>query len=75
MVQTVGITKAITSLTDVRDKFNLCQSNNPQFFTEWHENLLKLTEQEKQSLDRLKNRFFYYFEEGGLTEGTSLTTS
>ena len=70
MVPTVGITKAITSLTDIRDKFNLRQSDDPQFFTEWYENLPELTESEKESLDGLKNRFFYYFEEGGLTEGT-----
>ncbi|HBB33572.1 MAG TPA: type I restriction endonuclease subunit R [Cyanobacteria bacterium UBA8803] len=70
MVQTVGITKAITNLEEVREKFNLSQSNDPVFFTEWLEAQESLSDSEKQSLDRLKNRYFSYVDKGKIAEGT-----
>ncbi|HAG84319.1 MAG TPA: type I restriction endonuclease subunit R [Cyanobacteria bacterium UBA12227] len=70
MVQTVGITKAITNLNEAHDKFNLRQTADPIFFTEWFEDLPELTDSEKESLNRLKNRYFYYAADGSITEGT-----
>ncbi|MCL1466261.1 type I restriction endonuclease [Argonema galeatum] len=70
MVETVGITKAITNLNDIRSKFNLSEATDPQFFTEWYEELPEIGESEKQSLNRLKNRYLYYAGEGPITEGT-----
>lgn len=70
MVQTVGITKAITNLEAAQEKFNLSQTDDHLFFTEWYENLPELNEREKTELDRLKNRFLYYVRKGKLTEGT-----
>ncbi|MCL1473747.1 type I restriction endonuclease [Argonema antarcticum] len=70
MVETVGITKAITNLNDIRSKFNLSEATDPQFFTEWYEELPEIGESEKQSLNRLKNRYLYYAAEGPITEGT-----
>lgn len=70
MVQTVAITEAIISLNEAHNQFNLIRSSDPQFFTEWFEELPELTEAEKQSLNRLKNRYFYYAADGAITEGT-----
>jgi hypothetical protein len=39
MVQTVGITKAITNLNEAHEKFNPIQTADTQFFIEWFEDL------------------------------------
>jgi Type I restriction enzyme R protein N terminus (HSDR_N) len=70
MVQTIGIRKAITNLNEAHKKLNLNQNNEPNFFTEWFENLPELNKSEKKSLDRLKNRYLYYSADGAITEGT-----
>lgn len=67
MVQTVGITKAITNLNEAHDKFNLSQTTEPQFFTEWFEDLPEITDSEKESLNRLINRYLYYAASGANT--------
>ncbi len=70
MVQKIGITKAITNLNEAHSKFNLRQSTDPLFFREWFEDLPEISESEKQFLNRLKNRYFYYAADGAITEGT-----
>ncbi|GAB1542244.1 hypothetical protein NUACC21_49180 [Scytonema sp. NUACC21] len=70
MVQTVGITKAITNLNEAHAKFNLSQTGESEFFTEWFEDLPELTDSEKAFLDRLKRRYLYYAGDGSITEGT-----
>lgn len=70
MVQTIGITKAITNLEEVREKFHITQSNDPTFFTEWLEAEDSLSDFEKRSFDRLKNRYFSYVDKGKIAEGT-----
>ncbi|MBW4615879.1 MAG: type I restriction endonuclease subunit R [Desmonostoc vinosum HA7617-LM4] len=70
MVQTVGITKAITNLNEAHEKFKLSQTADQEFFTEWFEDLPKLTTSEKESLNKLKNRYLYYASDGAITEGT-----
>jgi hypothetical protein len=70
MVLTLAITEAIISLNDAHDKFNLSRSDEPNFFTEWFDNLPEVSEQEKEALNRLKNRYLYYAADGALTEGT-----
>jgi hypothetical protein len=70
MIQTVGITKAITNLNEAYDKFNLRQTADTQLFTEWLADLSELTDSEKESLNRLKNRYLYYAADGAITEGT-----
>lgn len=69
MVQTVGITKAITNLNEAHAKFNLSPTADSQFFTEWFEDLPKLTDSEKPSMNRLKNRYLYYADDGAIAEG------
>jgi hypothetical protein len=71
MLQETAITRAITKLSDVRSKFNLNRSDDPQFFTEWFREVPELTESEKVSLERLRNRYLYYLEEGEISEGTA----
>lgn len=70
MVQTVGITKAITNLEEVREKFNLSLSNNSGFFTEWLEAEDPLSDSDRRSLDRFKTRYFAYVDKGKIAEGT-----
>ncbi|KAF3885260.1 MULTISPECIES: type I restriction endonuclease subunit R [Nostocales] len=70
MIQTVGITKAITNLNQAHAKFNLSQNTDSEFFTEWYEDLPELTVSEKTFLDRLKRRYLYYAADGSITEGT-----
>ena len=70
MLKTVGITKAITNLNEAHTKFNLSQTNESEFFTEWFEDLPELTDSEKASLNRLKSRYLYYAVDGSITEGT-----
>jgi hypothetical protein len=70
MVQTVGITKAITNLEEVREKFHLSPSNNPAFFTEWLEAVDSLSDSDRRALDRLKTRYFAYVDKGKIAERT-----
>ncbi len=70
MVQTVGITKAITNLNEAHNKFNLTQTGDLQFFTEWFEDLPEITDREKEFLNRLKNRYLDYAADGAIAEGT-----
>ena len=70
MVETIAVTQAITKLNDIHDKFNLIPATEPQFFTEWMDELPDITDGEKANLDRLKNRYLYYVADGGISEGT-----
>ena len=70
MAQTFAISKAVESLSQVREKFKLVASSDPQFFTEWCENLPKLTDAEKSTLDHFKQRFLAHRDRGELAEGT-----
>lgn len=70
MVQTVGIAKAISNLNEAHSKFNLSPTSDVQFFTEWFEDLPDISDLEKESLHRLKNRYIYYAADGEITEGT-----
>ncbi len=70
MVETIAVTRAITNLNEANEKFNLTQTNEPQFFLEWFSGLPDITEAERASLDRLKNRYLYYVADGAISEGT-----
>ena len=73
MVETVAVTKAIVNLKDVRDRFHLHEAIDERFFTEWQEKLPEMSADERNVLDRLKARYFYYADEGAMTEGTIKT--
>ncbi|NJL63480.1 MAG: type I restriction endonuclease subunit R [Methylacidiphilales bacterium] len=70
MAQTIGIRKAINNLNEAHKKLNLSQNSQTNFFTEWFDNLPELEESEKNTLNRLKNRYLYYSADGAITEGT-----
>lgn len=72
MVETVAVTRAITNLNQAHEKFRLTQTNDPQFFTEWYEDLPNITDAEKASLDRLKNRYLYYIADGAIIDPDSI---
>lgn len=69
MVQTYPISKTITPLADLEERFNLTPTQNDQFFTEWYQNLPELTSQELATLEAIKKRFERHRKRGSLAEG------
>jgi hypothetical protein len=67
---TLGITKAITNLTEAHIKLGISPSPNATFFAEWKQPLPPLSNSEKTRLDHLKQRYLYYADSGAITEGT-----
>jgi hypothetical protein len=70
MVQSKPISKTITSLDDLEEKFNLRPTKNEQLFPEWHQDLPELTDTEIATLDQIRNRFLRHRKRGSLAEGT-----
>lgn len=70
MIQTLAVTKAMTSLSQAHQLLQLSAAQDPAFFTDWFGNLPNLTTQEKSLLDRYRDRYFYYAEDGAISEGT-----
>lgn len=70
MIQTLAVTKAMTSLSQAHQLLQLSPAQDPAFFTDWFENLPDLIEQEKSLLDHYRDRYFYYAEDGAISEGT-----
>ncbi|MBW4556250.1 MAG: restriction endonuclease subunit R [Trichormus sp. ATA11-4-KO1] len=56
------------TLTYLKEKFALAKSEEPQFFTEWFDSLPKISELEKQYLDRVKKNYLSLFETAPLLE-------
>ena len=69
MVQTYPISKTITTLDDLEQRFNLSATENDQFFSEWQQCLPELTFQERETLDQIKQRFLRHRKRGPLAEG------
>jgi len=67
---TVGVTKAITNLSEAHAKLGLSPSQDTNFFAEWKDALPALTAEQKGTLDRLKQRYLSYADRGAITEGT-----
>jgi hypothetical protein len=70
MVQTLAISKAITTLDELREKFNLNPTTDNNFFTEWFQDLPELTDEEKAALDRVRQRFVRHRDRGEVAEST-----
>jgi len=70
MTQILGITKAVTSLTEAQIRLNLQQARDVTFFDEWATALPALTRAEQTTLGRLKARYQYYQADGAITEST-----
>ncbi len=69
MVQTYPIAKPITTLAELKQRFNLSATDNDQFFSEWQQDLPDLTSQERETLDQIKRRFERHRERSPLAEG------
>ncbi|MEM6433473.1 MAG: type I restriction endonuclease subunit R [Cyanobacteria bacterium P01_D01_bin.115] len=67
---TAGITKVLTNLNEAHAKLGVLPSQDPDFFTEWQASLPTLTAGQQATLDRLKQRYLYYADNGAITEGT-----
>jgi hypothetical protein len=70
MVQTKPISKTITSLLNLRERFNLTPTSNAQFSPEFTQDLPEVTAGETATLDQIRNRFLRHRERGSLAEGT-----
>jgi len=70
MVTTIGVRETIKSLNDLQAKFNLTQTEDDNFFTEWYENLPEITDAEQIALERIKQRYNYHRLYSQLLEGT-----
>jgi hypothetical protein len=68
--QVIAITEAITNLATAEARFSLYRSTNSQFFTEWYDNLPSVTESEKNTLDRIRQRYLYHRNQASPLEET-----
>ncbi|MBD2104457.1 type I restriction enzyme HsdR N-terminal domain-containing protein [Leptolyngbya sp. FACHB-261] len=69
MTTTRATSKTIPTTAVVEDKFGLTLTADPQFFTEWRENLPNLTDLEKETLNLLQQRFAAHRRRGTVSEG------
>lgn len=70
MLSSRAVTEAVTSLNDAERILQITRSHDPDFFLEWRDALLELTDLERQTLDRLKERYLYYAADNTIAEGT-----
>lgn len=64
-----AITKRITTISEAEKQFNLVRTADVNFFLEWTEDSINLTDSEKAVLDRIKARYRYHRANGHLAEG------
>jgi len=69
MIQTYPMSKTITTLEALEQKFKLSPTDNELFFQEWQQDLPELTDQEKETLEQIKRRFLRHRKRVSLTEG------
>ncbi|NET61642.1 MAG: type I restriction endonuclease subunit R [Symploca sp. SIO2E6] len=69
MIKTVPISKTITSLEDLEQRFKLSPTDNDFFFQEWQQDLPELTSQERETIDQIKRRFERHRKRGTIAEG------
>jgi Type I restriction enzyme R protein N terminus (HSDR_N) len=70
MVQTLAISKAMTSMAEVQARFGLDYATDPTFFLEWQQNLPLLTAADRTQLAHIQQRFIQHRDRGSLPEGT-----
>ncbi|WP_287238977.1 MULTISPECIES: hypothetical protein [unclassified Okeania] len=69
MIQTYPISKTITTLDDLEQRFKLSPTDNDLFFQEWQQDLPEVTAEEKEKLDQIQGRFLRHRKRSPLTEG------
>jgi hypothetical protein len=70
MVVALAVTKAITNLQEAHQKLGVAPAVSNNFFTEWRGQFPELNSTEITHLDRLKQRYVEYADNGSITEGT-----
>jgi predicted type IV restriction endonuclease len=70
MVQTLAISKAMTSMAEVQARFPIDYATDLAFFLEWQQDLPSLTDAEKAQLTHIQQRFIQHRDRGSLPEGT-----
>jgi hypothetical protein len=70
MAQTLVISKAMTSMDQVRSRFSIAYATDENFFPEWKHDLPALTELEQSQLSHIQRRFLEHRDRGSLPEGT-----
>jgi hypothetical protein len=69
MVQTLPISKAMTSMAQVQARFAIDYATESNFFPEWQDNLPALAEHESAQLAHIQQRFIEHRDRGSLPEG------
>jgi Type I restriction enzyme R protein N terminus (HSDR_N) len=70
MVQTLAISKAMTSMAEVQARFPIDYATDPAFFREWQQDLPSLTDADRSQLSHIQQRFIQHRDRGSLPEGT-----
>ena len=67
---TLAVTEAIKSIVQAETMFELKRSIQLNFFTEWHEDLPALTDEEESVCDRIKASYLHNSAEGPVSKST-----
>jgi hypothetical protein len=70
VVATKPIAKTVTSLDDLKQRFNLSPAPSDSFFAEWRCDLPSLSEVEQAAIGEIYQRFRRHRDRGTLSEGT-----
>ena len=70
MSQVLAISENITTFRQVEQKLGLFLSDEPDFFSEWSEELPALTAVERSRLDEVRQNYLYQISDGALLEET-----
>jgi Type I restriction enzyme R protein N terminus (HSDR_N) len=70
MVQTLAISKAMTSMAQVQSRFAIDYATDPAFFGEWQQDLPLLSDTDRAQLAHIQQRFIEHRDRGSLPEGT-----
>ncbi len=70
MTQIFPIERTLKTFSQLQSQFNLQRSTDDQFFTEWLNADIELTEKEKQTLDAIQQKYFYQLSDNQLGEET-----
>lgn len=70
MTQTFPIERTIKTFSQLQIQFNIQRSTDDRFFTEWLNTDSELTEREQQTLDAIRQKYFYQLSYDRLGEET-----
>jgi hypothetical protein len=70
MTQTFPIERTLKTFSQLQTQFNLQRSTDDQFFTEWLNTDSELTQKEQETLDAIRQKYFYQLSHNQLGEET-----